>query len=61
VAIYRDQGQIAAKTSGFEDAGNVATALPIIRTPADHGTAFDLASQDKASPGKVKHAIMLTG
>lgn len=61
VAMYHDQGHIAAKTLDFEDAVNVAAGLPIVRTSVDHGTAFDLVGQDKASPRNTKQAIPLAG
>jgi 4-hydroxythreonine-4-phosphate dehydrogenase len=61
VAMYHDQGHIAAKTLGFEDAVNVTAGLPIIRTSVDHGTAFDLVGQDRASPRNMKRAILLAG
>jgi 4-hydroxythreonine-4-phosphate dehydrogenase len=61
VAMYHDQGHIAAKTSGFADAVNVTAGLPIIRTSVDHGTAFDLVGKNKAEAGNMKLAILLAG
>jgi 4-hydroxythreonine-4-phosphate dehydrogenase len=61
VAMYHDQGHIAAKTLGFADAVNVTAGLPIIRTSVDHGTAFDLVGRNKANPRNMKHAILLAG
>jgi len=61
VAMYHDQGHIAAKTLGFAEAVNVTAGLPIIRTSVDHGTAFDLVGQDKADPRNMKLAILLAG
>lgn len=61
VAMYHDQGHIAAKTLGFADAVNVTAGLPIIRTSVDHGTAFDLVGRNKADPRNMKHAILLAG
>ncbi|MBO6759022.1 MAG: 4-hydroxythreonine-4-phosphate dehydrogenase PdxA [Roseibium sp.] len=49
VTMYHDQGQIAIKLLGFERGVTVAGGLPIpIATPA-HGTAFDIAGQNKAN------------
>ncbi len=59
VAMYHDQGHIAAKTLGFEDAVNVTAGLPIVRTSVDHGTAFDIAGQNKAKPRNMKNALLL--
>lgn len=50
VCMYHDQGHIAMKFAGVDDAVNVTLGLPIIRTSVDHGTAFDIAYQGKASP-----------
>lgn len=47
VAMYHDQGLIPLKALHFEESINVSLNLPIIRTSVDHGTAFDIAYQDK--------------
>jgi len=61
VAMYHDQGHIAAKTLSFADAVNVTAGLPIVRTSVDHGTAFDLVGRNKADPQNMKLAILLAG
>jgi 4-hydroxythreonine-4-phosphate dehydrogenase len=61
VAMYHDQGHIAAKMLGFSEAVNVTAGLPIIRTSVDHGTAFDLVGQNRASAESMKRAILLAG
>jgi 4-hydroxythreonine-4-phosphate dehydrogenase len=61
VAMYHDQGHIAAKTLSFADAVNVTAGLPIVRTSVDHGTAFDLVGRNKADPQNMKFAILLAG
>ena len=43
VAMYHDQGHVALKTIGFDQAVNVTLGLPIVRTSVAHGTAFDIA------------------
>jgi 4-hydroxythreonine-4-phosphate dehydrogenase len=49
VTMYHDQGQIAIKLLGFDRGVTVLAGLPIpITTPA-HGTAFDIAGQNKAN------------
>ncbi len=59
VAIYHDQGHIPVKLLGFEEGVNVTLGLPIVRTSVDHGTAFDIAWQGKASPRSMVAAIGL--
>ena len=49
VCMYHDQGHIAMKLRDFKDAVNITVGLPIVRTSVDHGTAFDIAYQGKAS------------
>lgn len=43
VAMYHDQGLIAAKRDGIGGAANVTLGLPFVRSSVDHGTAFDRA------------------
>lgn len=61
VAMYHDQGHIPFKVVGFnwdKETGamsaakgvNITLGLPIIRVSVDHGTAFDVAGKDVASP-----------
>jgi 4-phospho-D-threonate 3-dehydrogenase / 4-phospho-D-erythronate 3-dehydrogenase len=49
VCMYHDQGHIALKLFDFEGGVNVTLGLPIIRTSVDHGTAFEIAYQGRAS------------
>jgi 4-hydroxythreonine-4-phosphate dehydrogenase len=58
VTLYHDQGHIAVKTHGFEQSITITLGLPIIRTSADHGTAFDIAGQGKANEASMLAAIM---
>lgn len=48
VAMYHDQGLAPLKALYFDEGINVSLGLPIIRTSVDHGTAFDIAYQNKA-------------
>jgi 4-hydroxythreonine-4-phosphate dehydrogenase len=59
VAMYHDQGMIPIKLLDFEHAVNVTIGLPIVRTSPDHGTAFDIAGRNLASPSSMKSAVML--
>jgi len=42
LAMYHDQGNIAAKLMDFGAGVTVVAGLPIIRTSVAHGTAFDI-------------------
>lgn len=59
VCTYHDQGLIPLKTLSFDLGVNVTLGLPIVRTSVDHGTAFDIAWQGKASPTSLHEAIRL--
>jgi 4-hydroxythreonine-4-phosphate dehydrogenase len=59
LACYHDQGLIAVKCLAFGKAVNVTLGLPIIRTSADHGTAFDIAGRNIADPSSMTEAILL--
>jgi 4-hydroxythreonine-4-phosphate dehydrogenase len=43
----------------FENGVNWTLGLPFIRTSPDHGTAYDIAGQGKASPSSMHAAIRL--
>lgn len=49
VCMYHDQGHIPMKLLDFDGAVNITLGLDVIRTSVDHGTAFDIAWQGKAS------------
>jgi 4-phospho-D-threonate 3-dehydrogenase / 4-phospho-D-erythronate 3-dehydrogenase len=57
VCLYHDQGHIPFKMLAFDTGVNLTLGLPIIRTSVDHGTAFDIAWQGKASPSSLYSAI----
>ena len=59
VLMYHDQALVPAKTLAFDTGVNVTLGLPIIRTSPDHGTAFGIAGQDKASPRSMIEAIRM--
>jgi 4-hydroxythreonine-4-phosphate dehydrogenase len=59
IACYHDQGLIPVKLLAFGHAVNVTLGLPIIRTSVDHGTAFDIAGQNKADPSSMIEATLL--
>jgi 4-hydroxythreonine-4-phosphate dehydrogenase len=49
VTMYHDQGQIAMRLLGFERGVTIHGGLPIPITTAAHGSAYDIAGQNKAS------------
>ena len=57
--MYHDQALIPIKALHFEDAVNMTLGLPIVRTAPDHGTAFDIAGQDRADPRPMAAAIRM--
>ncbi|MBS0001238.1 MAG: 4-hydroxythreonine-4-phosphate dehydrogenase PdxA [Cyclobacteriaceae bacterium] len=61
VCMYHDQGHIPLKLLAFDDAVNVTLGLPVVRTSVDHGTAFDIAYQGKASLQSFYNAMVLAG
>lgn len=57
VTMYHDQGQIAIKLLGFDEGVSVLAGLPVpITTPA-HGTAFDIAGQNRANLKPTRNAF----
>ncbi|MBC2608045.1 4-hydroxythreonine-4-phosphate dehydrogenase PdxA [Pelagicoccus albus] len=59
IAMYHDQGHVAAKMLGIWKGVNVTLGLPIIRTSVEHGTNFDLAGTGKSDPRSLIEAIKL--
>jgi 4-hydroxythreonine-4-phosphate dehydrogenase len=59
VAMYHDQGLIPVKLLGWDKAVNWTLGLPIVRTSPDHGTAFAIAGNNKASAGSMLAATEL--
>jgi 4-hydroxythreonine-4-phosphate dehydrogenase len=49
IAMYHDQALIPFKTLAFDEGVNVTLGLPFVRTSPDHGTAFDIAAEGRAS------------
>lgn len=59
VAMYHDQGHIPMKLLDFENTVNTSLGIPIIRTSVDHGTAFDIAGKNIASPENMRAAMKM--
>ena len=59
LCMYHDQGLIPLKLLDFDTGVNVTLGLAKPRTSPDHGTAYDIAGQGKASASSMVHAIQL--
>lgn len=59
VAMYHDQGLIAAKLIGGERVTNLTLGLPFVRTSPGHGVAEDIAWKGVADPRGMISAILL--
>ena len=57
VAQYHDQGLIPIKYEGIDEGVNITVGIDFIRTSPDHGTAFDIAGKNLASPKSFIKAI----
>jgi 4-phospho-D-threonate 3-dehydrogenase / 4-phospho-D-erythronate 3-dehydrogenase len=58
LALYHDQGHIAAKTVDFFGTVSCTLGLPVVRTAAEHGTAFDIAGRWIANPAGQVNALL---
>lgn len=56
---YHDQALAPFKALHFDDGVNLTLGLPIVRTSADHGTAFNIAGTGVADPGPTIAAIRM--
>jgi 4-hydroxythreonine-4-phosphate dehydrogenase len=59
LAMYHDQGMIPFKLVSFENGVNFTAGLPFVRTSPAHGTAYDIAGKDIASPEAFRNAVYL--
>jgi 4-hydroxythreonine-4-phosphate dehydrogenase len=59
VAMYHDQGHVAAKMLGIWRGVNVTLGLPIIRTSVEHGTDFANSGTGRGDPRSLVEAIKL--
>jgi len=59
LAMYHDQGMLPFKTLAFDSGVNFTAGLPVVRTSPAHGTAYDIAGKDLASPDSFRAAIFL--
>ncbi|MCP4460329.1 MAG: 4-hydroxythreonine-4-phosphate dehydrogenase PdxA [Cytophagales bacterium] len=59
LAMYHDQGLIPFKTLAFDEGVNYTAGLSLIRTSPDHGTGYDIAGKNEASPDSFRNALYL--
>ena len=59
LCMYHDQALIPLKALHFDEGVNITLGLPIVRTAPDHGTAFDIAGEDRADPRPMAAAIRM--
>lgn len=59
LAMYHDQGLIPFKTVSMDSGVNFTAGLNVIRTSPAHGTAYDLAGQNKASEDSFRQALYM--
>ncbi|MBK6344452.1 MAG: 4-hydroxythreonine-4-phosphate dehydrogenase PdxA [Bacteroidales bacterium] len=59
LAMYHDQGMLPFKALAFDSGVNFTAGLPIVRTSPAHGTAYEIAGKDLASPDSFRAALYL--
>jgi len=57
LAMYHDQGMIPFKLLAQEGGVNFTAGLPVVRTSPAHGTGYDIAGKNIASPDAMRNAI----
>ena len=57
LAMYHDQGLIPFKSLAIGEGVNFTAGMDAIRTSPDHGTAFDIAGQNKADESSFRAAV----
>ena len=58
LAMFHDQGLVAAKALDFERTVNVTLGLPVPRTSPDHGVAYSVAGKGKANAKPMVAALL---
>jgi len=59
ICAYHDQALIPIKTLDFARGVNTTLGLPFVRTPPDHGTAYDIAGTSQADPQSLIAALRM--
>ena len=61
VAIYHDQGHIPIKLLAGREASALSVGAGVLFSSVGHGSAFDIAGQNKADPSAVLRTLRLIG
>ncbi len=59
LGMYHDQGLIPFKTLAFDEGVNYTAGLSFVRTSPDHGTGYDIAGKNEASPVSFRNAVYM--
>lgn len=59
LAMYHDQGLIPFKSLSFGEGVNFTAGLSIVRTSPDHGVAYEIAGQNKASENSFRKSVYM--
>ena len=57
LAMYHDQAMIPFKLLSYGEGVNYTAGLPFVRTSPAHGTAYEIAGKDIASPDSFRSAL----
>jgi len=57
LAMYHDQAMLPFKILSYSEGVNFTAGLPFVRTAPAHGTAYEIAGKDMASPDSFRKAI----
>jgi 4-hydroxythreonine-4-phosphate dehydrogenase len=57
IVMYHDQGHLAAKLLATNRTAGMTIGTPILFSSVAHGSALDIAGQNKASPEAVVEAV----
>ena len=60
VTMYHDQGQIALKLKGFDQAITIAGGLKPPIATCGHGTAYDIAGKNIVKTSAFENAVKMT-
>ena len=58
LCLYHDQALLGLKLAAKQPAVHITAGLPFLRVSPAHGTAFDIAGQDKADPSSMITSIL---
>ncbi len=59
LAMYHDQGLIPFKALTTAGGVNYTAGLPVVRTSPAHGTAYEIAGKNEASPDSFREAVYM--